>query len=85
VSGASLSVYLMTGTLTGLSGKRILLMSGSKTLIPCSSHIVRDQHAEPRYFAPDEATVIISDYSLGRSETLKEFHSHVLPLSGEKS
>ena len=41
--------------------------------------------AEPSYFAPDEATVIISDYSLGRSETLKKFHSHVLPLSGEKA
>jgi hypothetical protein len=26
-SGAALSVYLMTGTLTGLSGNRILLMS----------------------------------------------------------
>jgi hypothetical protein len=24
-------------------------------------------------------------YSLGRSETLKKFHSHVLPLSGEKA
>ena len=31
------------------------------------------------------ATVIISGYSLGRSETLKKFHSHVLPLSGEKA
>jgi hypothetical protein len=29
-------VYLMTGTLTGLLGNRILLMSRSKTLIPCS-------------------------------------------------
>src|SRR5437762_6190193 len=41
--------------------------------------------AEPSNFVPDEATVIISDYSLGRSETLKKFHSHVLPLSGEKA
>ena len=24
-------------------------------------------------------------YSLGRSDTLKKFHSHVLPLSGEKA
>ena len=24
-------------------------------------------------------------YSLGRSETLKKFHSHVLPLSGENA
>jgi hypothetical protein len=24
-------------------------------------------------------------YSLGRAETLKKFHSHVLPLSGEKA
>ena len=24
-------------------------------------------------------------YSLGRSETLEKFHSHVLPLSGEKA
>ena len=31
LSGAPLSVYLMTGTLTGLSGNRILLMSRSKT------------------------------------------------------
>ena len=31
-----MSVYLMTGTLTGLLGNRILLMSRSKTLIPCS-------------------------------------------------
>jgi hypothetical protein len=30
-SGAPLSVYLMTGTLTGLLGNRILLMSRSKT------------------------------------------------------
>lgn len=35
-SGAPPSVYLMTGTLTGLLGNRILLMSRSKTLIPCS-------------------------------------------------
>jgi hypothetical protein len=35
-SDAPLSVYLMTGTLTGLSGNRILLMSRSKMLIPCS-------------------------------------------------
>jgi hypothetical protein len=43
--------------------------------------------AEPSYFAPDEATVIIavSDYSLGRSGRAKKFHSHVLPLSGEKA
>jgi len=27
----------------------------------------------------------LSGYSLGRSETLKKFHSHVLPLSGEKA
>lgn len=33
---APLFVYLMTGTLTGLLGNRILLMSRSKTLIPCS-------------------------------------------------
>jgi hypothetical protein len=35
----------------------------------------------------DEATVImaLSGYSVGRSETLKKFHSHVLPLSGEKA
>src|SRR5205814_2099204 len=57
----------------------------------CSlAHFVRSatvaiNMAEPSYFAPDEATVIISDYSLGRSETLKKFHSHVLPLSGEKA
>ena len=31
LSGAPLSVYLMTGTLTGLLGNRILLMSRSKT------------------------------------------------------
>jgi hypothetical protein len=36
LSGAPLAVYLMTGTLTGLLGNRILLMSRSKTLIPCS-------------------------------------------------
>jgi hypothetical protein len=33
---ATADVYLMTGTLTGLLGNRILLMSRSKTLIPCS-------------------------------------------------
>ena len=33
---APLFVYLMTGTLTGLSGNRILLMSRSKTFTPCS-------------------------------------------------
>ena len=31
LSGVPLSVYLMTGTLTGLLGNRILLMSRSKT------------------------------------------------------
>jgi hypothetical protein len=36
LSGAPLSAYLMTGTLTGLLGNKILLMSRSKTLIPCS-------------------------------------------------
>src|SRR5438046_4683408 len=29
--------------------------------------------------------LVLSGYSLGRSETLKKFHSHVLPLSGEKA
>ena len=61
------------------------------TSASCSlAHFVRPATVEinmagPSYFAPDEATVIISDYSLGRSETLKKFHSHVLPLSGEKA
>ena len=43
--------------------------------------------AEPSNFAPDWATMImaLNGYSLGRSETLKKFHSHVLPLSGEKA
>jgi hypothetical protein len=36
LSGGPLSVYLMTGTLTGLLGNRVLLMSRIKTLIPCS-------------------------------------------------
>jgi hypothetical protein len=33
---AKADVYLMMGTLTGLSGNRILLMSRIKTLIPSS-------------------------------------------------
>ena len=71
----------MTGTLTGLLGNRILLMSRSKTFTPCSpltflSLFIASQTRQ---------RVIISDYSLGRSETLKKFHSHVLPLSGEKA
>ena len=33
----------------------------------------------------DVDSLFAVDYSLGRSETLKKFHSHVLPLSGEKA
>jgi RsiW-degrading membrane proteinase PrsW (M82 family) len=37
------------------------------------------------HFKMTTNSLALSGYSLGRSETLKKFHSHVLPLSGEKA
>ena len=72
----------------GCRGDRHYSTSASCSLAHfVKSTIIEITLAEPNYFAPDEATVImaLSGYSLGRSETLKKFHSHVLPLSGENA